>query len=243
VVPARIELPRDKGRSYVAFADPSGGSSDSFTCAVGFIDYRTEVVTIAALREIVPPFSPESACAELATFLKSYGLVSVVGDRYAGSWVSEQFSKFGIDYKPSEKAKTDLYLDLLPAINSRRIELLDSPRAVAQIASLERRTSRGTGKDVIDHPQGAGHHDDLSNVIGGIASLLTGAGGYDHSWSGWALDTDAAVDPGYARAHRARVRADDFARTILKQPKPAWDMPGGSGIPPAGTPLNGYPSP
>ena len=56
--------------------------------------------------------------ADFAALLKSYGLSSVTGDRYAGEWPREQFRKAGIEYQLSDKAKSDLYRDLLPMLNS-----------------------------------------------------------------------------------------------------------------------------
>ena len=94
----------------------------------------------------------------------------MVGDRYAGEWPREQFSKFGIRYEPSSKTKSDLYVDLLPLVNSARIQLLDYPKMINQLLALERRTARG-GKDSIDHPSGG--HDDLINAVAGAASCAT----------------------------------------------------------------------
>ena len=51
-------------------------------------------------------------------------------------------------YEPAEKPKSDLYRDLLPLINARKIDLLDDKRLQAQLIGLERRTSRA-GKDSI----------------------------------------------------------------------------------------------
>ena len=45
-------------------------------------------------------------------------------------WPPEQFKKRGITYEPAARPKSDFYRDLLPVINSRRIELLDHPRLV-----------------------------------------------------------------------------------------------------------------
>jgi len=64
-----------------------------------------------------------------------------------------------------------LYVALLPALNSRRVELLDQPRLVAQLCGLERRTAWG-GRDSIDHAPNA--HDDLANAAAGA---LVAAGG------------------------------------------------------------------
>jgi hypothetical protein len=62
-----------------------------------------------------------------------------------------------------------LYVDLLPLVNSKRIELLDDQRLVTQLCGLERRTARG-GRDSVDHAPGA--HDDRVNAVAGLASMI-----------------------------------------------------------------------
>jgi hypothetical protein len=126
------------GCRYQAFVDPSGGRADSFTMAIGHAEDERAVLDL--VRETRPPFSPESVVGEYASFLRSYGVARVRSDRYAGIWPREQFRKRGIEYLPAEKAKSDLYVALLPAINSGRVDLLDNERLVAQLAGLERRT-------------------------------------------------------------------------------------------------------
>jgi hypothetical protein len=120
------------------------------------------------IREVRPPFSPENVVREFSDVLNLHGLTRISGDRYAGEWPREQFFKFGIRYVPAEKPKSDLYLDLLPAINSRLVDLLDHDRLIAQLVGLERRTGRG--KDVIDHPKHA--HDDIANSAAGALNLV-----------------------------------------------------------------------
>jgi len=162
----RLELPKIDGVTHHAFADPSGGSQDSFTLAIAHAE--GEKVVLDLTREVRPPFSPESVVKEFAEVLKSYGLSRVTGDRYAGAWCSDSFAKFGVDYRPSEKVKSDIYVSLLPLINSGRCELLDSKRLRAQLEGLERRVARG-GKDSVDH--GPGGRDDLCNAAGGALVL------------------------------------------------------------------------
>jgi hypothetical protein len=178
VTPGVRECPPDHGvlYSYCAFCDPSGGTGDSMTLAIGHKDFSRQMIVIDALREVRPPFSPERVCEEFATVLKSYKLFSVVGDRYAGEWPVVQFARFGIRYEQSAKSKSDLYVDLLPLINSARILLLDEPRSIAQLCALERRTARG-GRDSIDHPPLG--HDDLINAIAGVADVINRYGGYN----------------------------------------------------------------
>ena len=126
---------------YVGFADPSGGSADSMTLAIGHKDYNRKTVVVDALREARPPFSPETVADEFARFLMRYRIMRITGDRYAGEWPREQFSKFGIRYDATTKSKSDMYVDLLPLINSRQIDLLDHTKLISQLCSLERRTS------------------------------------------------------------------------------------------------------
>jgi hypothetical protein len=154
---------------YTAFVDPSGGSSDSFTLAI--THFENDVAVLDCLREIKPPFSPEGVVSEFANLIKSYGITSCSGDRYAGEWPREQFRKRGITYEISEKTKSEIYLAALPMINSRRVDLLDHKRLLSQFLSLERRTARG-GRDSIDHAPGA--HDDVANAAMG-ALVLTAA--------------------------------------------------------------------
>jgi hypothetical protein len=52
----------------------------------------------------------------------------------------------GISYNISKKSKSEIYIDLLPMLNSGRVALLDHPKMVAQLCGLERRTTRGTGR-------------------------------------------------------------------------------------------------
>ena len=170
VIPERRVLPPVEGMRYFAFTDPSGGSQDSFTLAVAHREKERTVLDLVLERR--PPFSPESVVEEFCTILKQYSVTSVTGDRYGGEFPRELFRKHGVAYNPSARAKSELYAELLPLINSGKVELLDDKRLVAQLTSLERRTSRA-GKDSIDHPPGA--HDDLANAAAG-ATLIEGPG-------------------------------------------------------------------
>jgi hypothetical protein len=157
------ERPLLSSLAYVAFTDPSGGSADSFTLAIAHRE-RDGRVTLDCVRERQPPFSPEAVVADFAATLKAYRCATVFGDKYAGQFPRELFQKRGVMYRLAERSKSDLYVELLPLINSRRVELLDDRKAIAQLVGLERRTSR-VGKDSIDHAPGG--HDDRINAIAG----------------------------------------------------------------------------
>jgi hypothetical protein len=168
-VPGRHELPPMADTSYVGFVDPSGGSADAFTLAIAHRE--GDRVVLDVLRERKPPFSPSAVVREFAALLKAYRLASVSGDRYAGEWPREQFRAHGVEYVPATSTKSDLYVALLPALNSHRVELLNLPRLHSQLCGLERRTARG-GKDSIDH--GPGGHDDVANAVAGVVTLALG---------------------------------------------------------------------
>lgn len=174
VVAGRYELPPVAGVRYRAFVDPSGGSADSMTLAVAHWDQKTGIGILDMVRERRPPFSPEDVVVEFAAALKPYKVDHVTGDRYAGEWPRERFRLQGLRYETSDNSKVDIYREFLPLLNASRAELLDVPRMVDQLVSLERRTARG-GRDSIDHPPGG--HDDLINSAAGALVLVAGGAG------------------------------------------------------------------
>ncbi len=164
-VPGVQELLPVQGVKYFAFVDPSGGSSDSMTLAVGHIDPETRHGVLDCLRERRPPFSPESVVVEFAALLKTYRIAKVTGDHYAGEWPRERFRLKGIEYTVSDVNKSNIYLGFLPIANAGRCTILDNLRLQGQLLGLDRRISRG-GHESIDHAPGA--HDDLANVCAGV---------------------------------------------------------------------------
>jgi hypothetical protein len=180
----RRELLYNRDVSYAGFIDAAGGSGqDSMTMAVAHADERrndeeTPHVILDCIREVRPPFSPQSVVAEFCKTLADYHVTDVGGDRWGGEFVREQFEQHGITYECSELPKSDLYRELMPLLNSRNVELLDHPRMAAQYVGLERKTNRGSGKDVIDHMPG--QHDDLCNSATG--ALLRASTGHSQDW-------------------------------------------------------------
>jgi hypothetical protein len=154
-------VPYDRKRSYRAFVDPAGGGQDEFCLAIGH-DHGTQIIVdmLVARRG-----TPAQIVAEYAAVLKEYGIRTITGDRYAGSWPGDEFHRHGITLEHSAKVRSDLYKDALAVINSGRAELPPDDKMLNQFVGLERRTSR-SGKDTIDH--GPGGHDDRANVVAGL---------------------------------------------------------------------------
>jgi hypothetical protein len=165
VSPGVLERAPSQNIKYVGFVDPSGGGADAFTIAIAHRD-KTDLI-LDAVRERVRA-SPEATVAEYAELLKSYRIATVVGDNYGGDWPKEAFLRNGIEYRKSDKVRSELYLATLPLINAQRADLLDVPKIVNQFMTLERRTGR-QGKDAINHAPGG--HDDLVNAIAGALVL------------------------------------------------------------------------
>jgi hypothetical protein len=159
--------PLSKNR-YSAFTDPSGGSADSFTMAISHRE--GDRIFMDAIREVQPPFSPESVIDEFASLCRSYRISKIEGDR-AGEFPRQQFRKRGLEYRCSDRTKSDLFRDLLPMLNAGRVTLPKSERLTNQLCGLERRVAR-SGKDSIDH--GPSSHDDIANSVAGAADLASG---------------------------------------------------------------------
>ena len=98
----------------------------------------------------------------------------MTGDRYAGEFPRELFRKRGVTTGHPSARESELYVELLPLINSRRVDLLDDRKAIGQLVGLERRTAR-SGKDSIDHAPGA-HDDRINSIAGALVSAASGAG-------------------------------------------------------------------
>src|SRR5262249_24957168 len=135
------EMPYVPGLGYVAFVDPSGGRSDAFTLGIAHLEGERAVLDL--IRATRPPFDPAAVVAGYAEVLKSYGIQTVTGDRYAGAWVSAAFAAHGIAYEASSLSKSEIYLEALPLFTRGAAEVPDDAKLITELARLERRTARG----------------------------------------------------------------------------------------------------
>jgi hypothetical protein len=154
---------------YVSGCDPSSGSGkDAFTLSIAHQDGERAVLDVC--RAWSPPFNPSNAIAEAARLLKAYGITETTGDRYAAGFVLEGFRAHGIQYRQSERDRSQIYLDTVPVVNSGGCVLLDDPELLRELRGLERR--RGTaGRDRVDHRPGS--HDDRANSASAAITLVT----------------------------------------------------------------------
>jgi hypothetical protein len=201
VVRGRYELPPLSGITYYAFCDPSGGVNDGMVLSIAHYE---SIAVLDLVIEAIPPFSPEAVTKEFCAILKKYRIYEVTGDRYGAEWVSESFEKLGIRYRPSERNRSEIYLEFLPAVMSAQVQLLDNRKLVHQLTNLERKTGRN--QDIVDH--GAGQHDDIANAVAGVCILALGASGATLGWFEYLRGVVAGTykDP---EEHHHPAQADD----------------------------------
>jgi hypothetical protein len=175
-----VNRPPKPGTTYTAFADPSGGRGDSFTAGIGHTERN--ILVIDTLYERRAPFDSDATIADVASLVKQYGVTTIRGDDYGADLTVAAFRRHGITYRNLRLADADgnqgrlnrseIYLNAIGLFTAGRVRLPDSPRLVHQLISLERRASRSSGHDTVDHP--AGGHDDLANAACGCLVALAG---------------------------------------------------------------------
>ena len=156
-----------KGKHYVAFVDPSGGSSDSFTLALAHFDPAVGAI-VDRVEEWKAPFDPSEVVVEANAILREFNCTRVSGDNYAGRTFAGLFRRLGITYHVSEMKRSDIYRNFLPLVNGKLCQLPINDVLKKQLLSLDRR-SLASGKEIIDHPKDA--HDDVANAVAGVVVI------------------------------------------------------------------------
>jgi hypothetical protein len=164
-----VVIPPD-GKSYTAFLDLAGsGTRDSHAIGISFKDEHGNAVSVCG-RDIRSP-NVESVAAEFSAIIKSYGLSIAYADDYGQQWSKSAFARYGIELRSSPYTRSEIYLNVLPQLNSGKVKLLDLPRLRQQLLALERKTSITSGRDAVIP---GSPHDDLANAIcGGLAIVST----------------------------------------------------------------------
>jgi hypothetical protein len=124
---------------FRAFVDPSGGRAGAFALSIGFNDIETRKTKTALLRGWKPLFDPEAFVVEICDILKKYRLEHVMGDRYAGAWVSSAFKNQGIRYDPCKVTKSELYLGMEGYVYTSRLKIPKNDILFKELVNLERR--------------------------------------------------------------------------------------------------------
>jgi hypothetical protein len=161
-----LELPRQPGIRFCAFADPSAGRGDSFGLCIGHVEKLSKRFVVDVVRDWRAPFDPGVVVPQVCALLTEYKLKDVMGDHFGSEFVVSLFKDHGVKYIGTEKRKSVLYMEALGFFTRGLISIPDNPVLVRELRLLERKTHR-SGQDTVDHPRGA--HDDLANAVCGCA--------------------------------------------------------------------------
>jgi hypothetical protein len=154
------------GVTYTGFLDHSGGRVASAAVSVAHADGGR--VILDGIWEWRAPFDPDVVTEAIVTELRHYHITRVISDRYAGDWVAARLRAHeGMRLMFSSLSKSEIYANAIPLFTAgaKRVELPDAPRLVKQLLSLERRTGRTTGQELIGPPEGS--LDDVANAACG----------------------------------------------------------------------------
>jgi hypothetical protein len=204
---------------YCGVYDASGGRHDA--AAVGIAHAEGKRAILDALRAWPAPHNPAGVVGEACELLRRYGIREVHGDRYAAEFVAEQFRAHGIDYVPSERDTSAMFLELLPLVNAERVVLLDQPELLRELRGLERRRG-ASGRDRVSHPPG-GHDDRAAAAAGAVVRAAHGANEPPFTlvgsptWDAWMRRRGARAEPaGATLAEREALWAvvEPFVRAL-----------------------------
>ena len=133
-------------------------------------DKAHETVIMDLCRERAPRFVPAAVTAEFAQLLKLYRISSVMGDSFAGGFHADEWTRNGITFRSCPRTTSENYLHALPLLLSGRVQLIDSSKLRAQLASLERHFL--AGREVVRHPAVASAHDDIAAAAAGAIAAV-----------------------------------------------------------------------
>ena len=169
-----LELPPVPGIRYVMHVDPSGLAAGGDAYAACVSHREGDQLVVDGVWSQRGPGNPKNWTLHLAATAKSYGINTVVGDRYGAEWVTSCWAESGIRYANSELSASELYLEALPLFMRGLVRLPDHPGLLRELRLLERIPSR-TGRDQVTHPRGV--HDDLANACcASLVALVRGPG-------------------------------------------------------------------
>jgi hypothetical protein len=192
--------PQRGGLQYKSFIDASGGRHDSYTICIGHKDNAGRFIC-DVLRGSEPPFDPQVTTREFAALAREYGCTTVTGDAYSADWVVSAFRECGLTYERSEKNKSDLYLEGLPAFSRGLVCLPEHKRLGRELRLLERHVSRA-GRDRVDH--GRNGSDDHANAVFGALHLAMGSSKYNYDCSLSWVSSDSYTSAAEAEAEAAK---------------------------------------
>lgn len=173
VVPGRRELPPHPGFAYVAALD-AAFRGDTFTLGICHQEQNHVVFDLllgweGSKRQ---PVNLEAVSAEIGRLCAEYRITDVLGDQYCAQPVKEALARHGLRFQErafTARFKAEIYQSLKHQVNQGTIELLDHPKSLRELSTIELRLTSG-GNAQIGAPEIGGYHDDYATVLALAAS-------------------------------------------------------------------------
>lgn len=161
---------------YTAAVDLAGGTGEDSATLTILHEEEGEGGAGVAVQDVLvewrAPFDPGTMCAEAARECARFRVTVVVGDQFSEGFAAAEFRRHGIRYEVSPRKTADCVLDSIAVLNTRRVRLLDNPRARRQWTQMRRDYASGGRPTILD----ARRRDDLAVVTarGIVATLRLG---------------------------------------------------------------------
>lgn len=164
---------------YVCAVDPTGGAHDRMTMTI------VERTPDGSVRQcLVRGWDPTQDNAptvhdiakEISELVEPYGITTVYGDVFGGTWVTEAFAAVGLEYEtrgfngPQKVQRASLLRELF---TTGRIELLDEPIQIRELIEYEKKTLP-SGNISVNHPNTKSGSDDYLDSLALAAWELVG---------------------------------------------------------------------
>jgi hypothetical protein len=191
--------------SYACAVDPSGGKNDTFTVTV------LERLDDGTIRQCLArgwdpketPLTVHEIAKEIRDLVAPFGVRTVSGDVFGGSWVSEAFAAVGLTYEVrgfNAQLKLQRAAALRESFAVGRLHLLDVPKQTRELCLYEQRTLP-SGAVTCGHPNTKDGSDDYLDSLGLAHWELLGNIAELHPPAGLLTRDKADKDKLYAGGH------------------------------------------
>lgn len=184
---------------YSAFFAVPGSTSDKPSFAIAHL-----AADGTAILDLIEEFSANQNLTEVvekvATTLKKFAIAKIEGDHFAGDWPKEYFSKVGIIYEVTKYTLPEIYRDFMPILSGGEVELLDNPRLLMQLNTLERSVTK-VGRDSVN----AIGSDNLARSVAGL--IVTASRGIWATWQKLASRAELEKNKSRITAEQRREEA------------------------------------
>lgn len=143
---------------FTGAVDISGGRRDRTAVAI-VTRYKGRII-VAAVRYWNAPHAADVVAAQVAEFLKRYGITTATADKFGADLSRAIYRAVGVELRDAAQSTSDTYMKLLPLLTSAQVEFPPEPLLRREMLGLERRTTGG--RDRVDHRPGEHSHDDCA---------------------------------------------------------------------------------